>query len=63
LLALLGVVIAEIASPSVRHVFSNYAASLNLLSGFVALAFTASIVDQIVERRASLHWQMFAGLS
>ncbi len=63
LLAVIGVAFAEVASKSARQTFSTYPASLSLLTGFVTLAVTASIVDQIVGNRASLRWEDVRGIT
>ena len=63
LAALIGIAVAEIASASVRHVFSTYPASVGLLTGLITLAFTLSIVNQFVLLRASRRWSDVRGIT
>lgn len=63
LIALIGIAAAEMASASVRHVFASYPASVSLLTGLVTLAFTLSIVNQFVLRRASYRWADVRGIT
>lgn len=63
LAALIGITVAEIASASVRHVFSTYPVSVGLLTGLITLAFTLSIVNQFVLLQASHRWSDVRGIT
>jgi hypothetical protein len=63
LILLIGIIAAEVASGTVRHVFTEYPASVGFGTSLITLAFTLSIVNQLVTQRNSLRWQEVCGIT
>jgi hypothetical protein len=61
---LLAIIIAENVAPTAFHQLTEtHSITFSLLSGFVVLAFTLSVIDAVVENQASQHWRQIRGVT
>ena len=56
-LLILGLIFAEILSPTVRRLSSGYPLTTSFIGTFISLAFIANVVNQIVTKRLQVRWE------
>jgi len=56
-LLIIGLVLSELLSPTVRRVTSGYPLTTSFIGTFITLAFTATIINQIVTKRLQTRWE------
>jgi hypothetical protein len=63
LVAIVGLAVAEIAWQPARHLFVTYPVTMSLLTTLITLAFSLSIVNELVLQRTSRRWADVRGIT
>jgi hypothetical protein len=56
-------VVAELSSPTVRHISAGYPITVGFVTTFIAFVFTATVINQIITRRLQLRWERVRGIA